>query len=176
MPRTLLMSPARVRRTLTRLAYEVVERNRGGGGLELFGIRTRGLALAGEIAEVLREIEGRPFPVRPLAVEAFRDDRAEPLPAPPLAPDTTSGDSPSTDGRHVLLVDDVLFTGRTARAAIDAVLRYGRPRSLQLVVLIDRGHREFPIQPDYVGVVIPTKHRERVVVEIEGAPAVYLEE
>lgn len=171
MPRTLLMSPARVRRTLTRLAYEVVERNRGGEGLEVFGIRRRGLALAELMAEVLEGVERRAFPVRPLDVEAFRDDRTDAPPVPLPAPD-----APSVTGRDVLLVDDVLFTGRTARAAIDAALGYGRPRSLQLAVLIDRGHREFPIQPDYVGLVIPTKHRERVVVEVDGAPAVYLEE
>ena len=170
MSRTLLMSPARVRRTLTRVAYEVVERNRGGDTLMLFGIRTRGVGLAEMLAETLGEVEGRAFRVEPLDVTAFRDDR------PDAEPPSLDEADPSVDDRDVLLVDDVLFTGRTARAAIDAVLRYGRPRSIQLAVLIDRGHREFPIRPDYVGRVIPTKHAERVTVELNGEARVYLEE
>jgi pyrimidine operon attenuation protein/uracil phosphoribosyltransferase len=170
MPRTLLMPPARVRRTVTRLAYEVVERNRGGGNLLVFGIRSRGVALAEKLAEALGEVEGRAFPVHALDVTPFRDDR------PGLEPPPLSDAAPAVDECDVLLVDDVLFTGRTARAAIDAVLLHGRPRSIQLAVLIDRGHREYPIQPDYVGRVIPTKYRERVVVEVEREPTVYLEE
>lgn len=171
MPRTLLMPPARVRRTVLRLAHEVVEQNRGGSNLVVFGIRSRGVALAEKLAEALAEVEGHAFPVHGLDVTAFRDDR------PDLEPPALSTDAPAVDARDVLLVDDVLFTGRTARAAIEAVLQHGRPRSIQLAVLIDRGHREFPIQPDYVGRVIPTKHRERVVVEVrEEEPAVYLEE
>ena len=170
MPRTLLMPPARVQRTVTRLAYEVVERNRGGANLLVFGIRTRGVALAARLAEALAEVEGHPVPVHDLDVTPFRDDR------PDLAPPPLADDAPEVDDCDVLLVDDVLFTGRTARAAIDAVLQHGRPRSIQLAVLIDRGHREFPIQPDYVGRMIPTKYRERVVVEVDGAPAVYIEE
>lgn len=168
MPRTLLMSPGRVRRTVVRLAYEVVERNRGGANLIVFGIRSRGVALAAQLAGALGEVEGRSFPVHGLDVSSFRDDH--PGPAHPSRPDET----PEVDDRDVLLVDDVLFTGRTARAAIEAVLAHGRPRSLQLAVLVDRGHREFPIQPDYVGRVIPTKHRERVVVEVGAEPVVYL--
>ncbi len=170
MARSSLMSPARVRRTLTRLAYEVIERNRGGANLLVFGIRTRGVVLAEQISGILGGIEGRPFEVHPLDVTAFRDDRPEAEPEP------LAEDAPDVDDRDVLLVDDVLFTGRTARAAIDAVLRYGRPRSIQLAVLIDRGHREYPIQPDFVGRVIPTKHRERVVVETGEELAVYLDE
>ena len=170
MPRTALLSPERVRRTLTRLAYEIVERNRGGASLEVFGIIHRGVALAETLATVVGKIENIDVPVHPLDVTPFRDDLAEtPSPAP-LDP------RPNVEGRNVVLVDDVLFTGRTARAAIDAVLHYGRPASIQLAVLIDRGHREYPIQPDYVGRVIPTKHRERVTVEVEEGVAVYLEE
>ena len=170
MPRTLLLSPSRVRRTLTRLAYEVVERNRGSDTLMLFGIRTRGVGLAEMLAATLGEVEGRSFRVESLDVTAFRDDR------PGAELPSLDEAAPSVDERDVLLVDDVLFTGRTARAAIDAVLRYGRPRSIQLAVLIDRGHREFPIRPDYVGRVIPTKHEERVTVELNGEASVYLEE
>lgn len=170
MPRQLLMPPARVRRTLTRLAYEVIERNRGADNLALFGIRMRGGVLADELGAVLGEVEGREVPVHPLDVTAFRDDR------PGAEPEPVGPDAPDVDDRDVLLVDDVLFTGRTARAAIDAILRYGRPRSIQLAVLIDRGHREYPIQPDYVGLVIPTKHRERVVVETQDGVSVHLVE
>jgi pyrimidine operon attenuation protein/uracil phosphoribosyltransferase len=164
------MPPARVHRTVTRLAYEVIERNRGGENLLVFGIRRRGVALAGFLAAALGAVEGQAFPIHALDVTPFRDDQPEAEP-PPLA-----HDAPAIDDYDVLLVDDVLFTGRTARAAIEAVLQHGRPRSIQLAVLIDRGHREFPIQPDYVGRVIPTKYRERVLVEVDGEPAVYLEE
>ena len=171
MSRTLLMPSARVRRTLQRIASEVVERNRGAEGLLVFGIRRRGLVLAERLSDALEEVAGRPFTGYGLDVRPFRDDRPDDAPAP-VAP----SEAPSVEGVDVLLVDDVLFTGRTARAAIDAILALGRPRSIQLAVLVDRGHREFPIQPDYVGRTIPTKYRERVVVEVGDAPAVYLEE
>ena len=168
------MSPARVRRTVTRLTYEVVERNRGSENLVIFGIRTRGLALARMMAETLAEMEARAFDVVPLDVTPFRDDQPEAS----VSSFPASATAIRVDDRDVLLVDDVLFTGRTARAAIDAVLTCGRPRSIQLAVLIDRGHREFPIQPDYVGRVIPTKYGERVVVVVEATDeaSVYLEE
>ena len=160
------MSPARVRRTVTRLAYEVRERNRGAETLLLFGLKTRGVALATMLAEALEEVEDHSVPVHRLDLTGFRDDTD----AVPLAPE-----GPDASGRDVLIVDDVLFTGRTARAALDAVVSHGRPRSIQLAVLVDRGHREVPIQPDFVGRRIPTKHRERVVVDTD-TPAVYLEE
>ena len=163
------MSPARVRRTVTRLAYEVIERNRGGANLMVFGIPKRGLAIAEMIAEALGEIDGQSVATRELDITPFRDD----ISANGDAPDAGSFD---VADRDVLLIDDVLFTGRTARAALDAVLHYGRPRSIQLAVLIDRGHREYPIQPDYVGCVIPTKYGERVEVETDGEAAVYLTE
>lgn len=161
------MSPVRVQRIVTRIAYEVVERNRGGANLMLFGIPRRGFAMAEMIAEALAEIDGKPNTPRELNITPFRDDVSE------------NGDTPDpafldVADRDVLLIDDVLFTGRTARAALDAVLHYGRPRSIQLAVLVDRGHREYPIHPDFVGRVIPTKFGERVEVEIESGPAVYL--
>lgn len=169
MPRTVLMTPERVRRTLTRLAYEVVERNRGVDGLIVFGLKERGAALARLLADALAEAGGQPVEVHPLRIAAFRDDR------PGEAPSPLPQDAPDAEGHDVLLVDDVLFTGRTARAALDAVLQYGRPRSIRLVALVDRGHREVPVQPDFVGRVVPTKHAERVVVDV-AAPAVYLED
>ena len=163
-----LMTPERVRRTVTRMAYEIVERNRGTEGLLVFGLKSRGAALAGLLADALEEAGGQPVERHALAIAGFRDDRdGTPAPLPT--------DAPSAEGRDVLLVDDVLFTGRTARAALDAVLRYGRPRTLRLAVLIDRGHREVPVHPDVVGRTVPTKHAERVVVDVDG-PAVYLED
>jgi len=168
---TLIMSSERVRRTLSRLAYEVVERNQGAANLTVLGIRERGTALARAMAKQIGEIEALSLDVHALDVEPYRDDR-----------DRSTVEGALPDGalnikdRDVILVDDVLFTGRTARAALDAVVRYGRPRTIQLVVLIDRGHREYPIQPDYVGRTLPTKHKERVVFTLEGNFEVYVEE
>ena len=164
------MSPARVRRTLRRLAYEIVERNHGAEAVELFGIRESGVPLARTLAEEVNGIEDTGLVAHDLDVTPFRDDRPDlDPPAPP------PHDVDVTD-RDVVLVDDVLFTGRTARAALDAVLQYGRPRSIQLVVLIDRGHREYPIQPDCTGRLLQTKHREEVVVDTDGDFSVYLED
>ena len=167
--RTVIMSQERVRRTLVRLACEVVERNRGVERLVVLGIRDRGVLVAEEIASVA----GKRVPTYGLDVRAFRDD----LPAGD--PDAAGRDAPSPVGadldvtdKDVLLVDDVLFTGRTARAALDSVVQLGRPRSIQFVALVDRGHREYPIQPDYVGRLIQTKHRERVEVATDGTFAV----
>lgn len=169
MARTVLLGPERLRRTVTRLAYEVVERNRGADDLIVFGLRRRGMVLAHQLAETLSEVVGRTVPVHALDVSPFRDDRADDV--KPSVPD----DAPDATDRDVLIVDDVLFTGRTARAALDAVLQHGRPRTIQLAVLIDRGHREVPVHPDYVGRVIPTKADERVVVDLD-VPSVYLDD
>jgi pyrimidine operon attenuation protein/uracil phosphoribosyltransferase len=168
MARTLIMSPARVRRTLRRLAYEIVERNRGADAIELFGIRESGVPLAETLAGEIGEIEGIDLTAYDLDVTPFRDDHPE-----LESPDVPAHDVDVTD-RDVVLVDDVLFTGRTARAALDAVLQYGRPRSIQLVVLIDRGHREYPVQPDCTGRLLQTKHREEVVVATDDDFAVYV--
>ncbi|MEM6327657.1 MAG: bifunctional pyr operon transcriptional regulator/uracil phosphoribosyltransferase PyrR [Bacteroidota bacterium] len=168
MARSELMSPARVRRTVTRLAYEVREQNRGAERLVVFGLKTRGRALATMLAEALEDVERHEVPVHSLDVTGYRDDTD-------TVPPELSADAPTVSGRDVLIVDDVLFTGRTARAALDAVVAHGRPRSIQLAVLVDRGHREVPVQPDFVGRRIPTKHRERVIVDTT-IPAVYLEE
>jgi pyrimidine operon attenuation protein/uracil phosphoribosyltransferase len=163
------MSPARVRRTLRRLAYEIVERNRGADTLELFGIQESGVPLAETLADEINAIEDTALTSYGLDVTPFRDDHAAEEPsAPPHDVDVT--------GRDVILVDDVLFTGRTSRAALDAVLQYGRPSSIQLVVLIDRGHREYPIQPDYTGRLLQTKHREEVVVATDGDFSVSVED
>jgi pyrimidine operon attenuation protein / uracil phosphoribosyltransferase len=153
-----------------RLAYEIVERNRGGENITMFGIRRRGVGLARSLGDAVGDIEGRAPELHALDVTAFRDDLAENPPVLSIDP------PPTVEGRNVVIVDDVLFTGRTVRAGIDAVLYYGRPATIQLAVLIDRGHREYPIRPDYVGRTIPTKHGERIVVEIEPELQVFLEE
>lgn len=154
---------------ITRLAYEIVERNRGTSNLMLLGIMRRGEAVADMIAEQISQI-GNTVSAVPIDVSAFRDD---------VERDSNARSSlPEIDltGCDVVLVDDVLFTGRTVRAALDAIVEMGRPSSIQLVVLVDRGHREYPIQADFVGRTIPTKHRERVEVRIGSETAVYVVE
>jgi pyrimidine operon attenuation protein/uracil phosphoribosyltransferase len=164
------MSSERVHRTLRRLAYEIVERNQGAGTLEVFGILESGAPLARTLADEINAIEEEALDAHDLDVQPFRDDRSD------LAPPDEPSENLSVDDRDVILVDDVLFTGRTARAALDAVLQYGRPRSIQLVVLVDRGHREYPIQPDCTGRLLQTKHDERVVVDTDGDFSVYIED
>lgn len=168
--RTEILAPEKVDRILTRIAYEIVERNKGASTLEIVGIRKKGSRLAEILASRIGEIESVRLHANDLDVSAYRDDRSG----------TESVDASRVEsdmaGRDVILVDDVLFTGRTVRAALDAIVHFGRPRSIQLVVLIDRGHREFPIQPDYVGRKIPTKHRERVEVDVDGTLGVYINE
>lgn len=171
-----ILGPERVRRTLVRLACEVVERNRGVERLVVLGIRDRGVMVAERIGEEIRNITGQEVKVYGLDVRDFRDDRvAEGVgegEADGAADASPVGSDLDVTDSDVLLVDDVLFTGRTARAALDAVVRLGRPRTIQFVVLVDRGHREYPIQPDYVGRLIQTKHRERVEVATDGTFAV----
>ena len=155
---------------MLRLAAEVVERNRGAERLLVFGLRRRGEGVAHALADAVASISGEAVEVVGLDVAAFRDDRPPGAPTPAL-PDG----APDATGRDVLLVDDVLFTGRTARAALDAVLRHGRPRTIRLAVLVDRGGREVPVQPDFVGRTVPTKAAERVVFDPD-AMTVYLDE
>lgn len=163
------MSPARVERTLRRLAYEIVERNQGADSIEVFGVRESGVPIARTVTEEVSAIDGTDLTAYDLDVTPFRDDHPDEEPGPPPH-------SVDVTGRDVVLVDDVLFTGRTARAALDAVLQYGRPSSIQLVVLIDRGHREYPIHPDCTGRLLQTKHREDVVVTTEDEFAVYVDD
>ncbi len=167
--RTLITSPERVRRTFNRMAYEVVERNQGAEGLVVFGILKSGLPVARALAERISPLARRAVRVYPLDVGPYRDDRIGPVPP-------SRKEQVQVSGLRVLLVDDVLQSGRTARAALDAIVRYGRPARIQLAVLVDRGYREVPIQPDYIGRTLQTKAQERVVVDVQGTFAVYVEE
>ncbi|KOU07060.1 uracil phosphoribosyltransferase [Streptomyces sp. NRRL F-5755] len=163
-----------ITRMLTRIAHEIVERAKGAGDVVLLGIPTRGVFLARRLAAKLEEITGRPVPVGSLDITMYRDDLRL-GPARALARTDIPGDG--IEGRVVLLVDDVLFSGRTIRAALDALNDIGRPRAVQLAVLVDRGHRELPIRADYVGKNLPTSLRETVKVQLteeDGRDAVLL--
>ena len=171
----LLMSQAEVRRALSRIAHEILERNHGVDGLVLVGMHTRGVPLARRLAERIREFEGKGIPVGALDIRLYRDDL--PVRGPASNPST---DIPiSIEDRKIVLVDDVLFTGRSIRAAMDALMDLGRPCLIQLAVLVDRGHRELPVRADYVGKNIPTSLDERVdvrLMEIDGNDAVVLQD
>ena len=158
-----VMDADRIARTLTRIAHEIVERNRGVEDLALVGVRTRGVHLARRLARTLREITGHDVPTGALDITLYRDDLMRTAVGPqPLVRRT---EIPfSIDDRTILLVDDVLYTGRTTRAALDALIDFGRPRGIQLIVLVDRGHRELPIRADYVGKNLPTSPEESVQV------------
>lgn len=152
-----------IQRAIRRIAHEIVERNRGVEGLVLVGIRSRGIPLAQRLAEEIQRIEGTRPPVGILDITLYRDDLST-VGAQPVVHRT---EIPfSITGRRVVLVDDVLYTGRTTRAALDALIDLGRPQCIQLAVLVDRGHRELPIKADYVGKNVPTSRRETVLVRL----------
>ena len=160
-----IMDADRMSRTLTRIAHEIVERNRGIEGVALVGIRTRGVVIAKRLADALHHITGEPVPTGALDITLYRDDLMRHAVGPqPLVRKTEI--SFSIDDQKILLVDDVLYTGRTIRAALDALIDFGRPKEIQLIVLVDRGHRELPIKADYVGKNVPTSSKESVHVRL----------
>jgi pyrimidine operon attenuation protein / uracil phosphoribosyltransferase len=173
-----VMDADRIGRTLTRIAHEIVERNKGTDGLALVGVRTRGVHIARRLKKSLFDITHEEVPTGSLDITLYRDDLMRHAVGPqPLVRMT---EIPfSIDNRTILLVDDVLYTGRTTRAALDALIDFGRPKSIQLVVLVDRGHRELPIKADYVGKNIPTSLAESVQVrlmETDGQDEVVVQE
>ncbi|MBL1228551.1 bifunctional pyr operon transcriptional regulator/uracil phosphoribosyltransferase PyrR [Enterococcus sp. BWB1-3] len=154
-----------MKRALTRITYEIIERNKGIQDIVLVGIKTRGIYIAARIAERLKQLENVDVPVGELDITLYRDDVADPE---AQEPELHSSDIPfSVEGKQVILIDDVLFTGRTIRAALDAIIDLGRPKKISLAVLVDRGHRELPIRADYVGKNIPTSLKEEIIVEME---------
>lgn len=153
-----------MKRALTRITYEIIERNQTIQDVVLIGIKTRGIYIASRVANRLKQLEGIEVPVGELDITLYRDDKKE----TPAEAELHSSDIPvSLEGKEVILIDDVLYTGRTIRAAMDAVMDYGRPRKISLAVLVDRGHRELPIRADYVGKNIPTAKTEEILVEMQ---------
>jgi len=171
-----IMDKSQMDRAITRIAHEIVEANRGVEHVRLVGIRTRGAPLAARLAAKIGAIEGKPCPVGTLDITLYRDDLSTIAHQPVVR--MTEIPFP-IDGRTVVLVDDVLFTGRTVRAAMDALIDLGRPKRIQLAVMVDRGHRELPIRADFVGRNVPTSLDEVVVVrltEVDGVDSVTIEE
>ncbi len=163
--KAIVLDEQAIRRALTRIAHEIIEKNKGIDNLLLVGIRTRGIFIANRLAERINQIEGKNIPVGEVDITLYRDDLTT----------KTVDREPLVKGLHiekeiqdqtVILIDDVLYTGRTVRAALDAIVDFGRPSSIQLAVLVDRGHRELPIRADYVGKNIPTSSSEKIVVEL----------
>ena len=170
MPEKVLLTSREIERALARIAHEIVERNKGSEGVVLVGMRTRGVPLAKRIAEIIEGFEGTPIPVGTLDIGLYRDD----IPPSELkSANQSHTDIPtSITDRRVILVDDVLYTGRSIRAAMDALMDMRRPSSIQLAVLIDRGHRELPIRADYVGKNIPSSTDEDIQVQLADVDGV----
>jgi pyrimidine operon attenuation protein/uracil phosphoribosyltransferase len=171
---TQILDEEGIRRALTRIAHEILERNQGPADLILVGLRRRGVPLANRLAALIRQFEGAEVPLGELDITMYRDDLELRGTRPEMHPTSMPHD---VTEKRVVLVDDVLYTGRTVRAALDAIVDYGRPRVIQLAVLVDRGHRELPIRADYVGKNVPTAQHEEVAVrleEIDGSDEVVL--
>jgi pyrimidine operon attenuation protein/uracil phosphoribosyltransferase len=159
-----LMSATEIERTLVRLAHEIIEKNNGAGELGLVGVRRRGVPLAQRLAAIIQRIEKTPVPVGTLDITLYRDDLST-LGSKPVVQKTEVGFDVA--GKNIILVDDVLYTGRTARAAMEALIRQGRPKRVQLLVLIDRGHRELPIEATFVGRKVQTTAQEIIEVQLQ---------
>ena len=173
---SILLNAKDISRAINRISHEILERNNGAGNIALVGIRTRGVALSLRLKEKIENIESVTVDHGILDITLYRDDLAEGTQKPELKKTEISF---ALENKHIILCDDVLFTGRTIRAAIDALIDFGRPSSVQLAVLIDRGHRELPIRPDYVGKNIPTPKSKRVQVllnEEDGEDKVMIQE
>lgn len=166
--KTVLMDSEGIRRALTRISHEIVEKNKGVENIVLVGIRTRGVPLAERLAEIIAKIEGQKPPVGVLDITLYRDDLSTLAYQPIVRPTELPVD---ITGKTIVLVDDVLYTGRTIRAALDAIIDNGRPKTIQLAVLIDRGHRELPIRADFVGKNVPTSSKEVISVQLEATDA-----
>jgi len=163
MTKKIIMTPEDIKRSLARIAHEIIERNKTTGHLVLVGMRTRGVPLANRLAADMEALEGSKIPVGALDISLYRDD----LSSVGEQPTVQHTDIPvDIDDKSVVLVDDVLYTGRSTRAAMDALIDLGRPRSIQLAVLVDRGHRELPIRADYVGKNIPSSRDEEIQVQL----------
>ena len=176
MPARTVLQQADISRALTRISHEILESNRGSSGLVLLGIPTRGVYLARRLAEQLAEFTGEDIPVGSLDVTMYRDDLSKGRTRTPAPTQIPPG---GIDGATVVLVDDVLYSGRTIRSALDALGDVGRPRIVRLAVLIDRGHRELPIRPDFVGKNLPSSHDERVNVrltEVDGEDSITIDD
>ena len=174
--KTVLMDEQGVRRALTRISHEIVEKNKGVEDIVLVGIRTRGVPIAKRLADMIEQIEGVRPPVGILDITIYRDDLSTLSYQPIVRPTTMPVD---IDRKVIVLVDDVLYTGRTIRAALDAIMDMGRPQSIKLAVLVDRGHRELPIRADFVGKNVPTASRESIAVlvnELDGEERVVIRE
>lgn len=174
--KTQLLDADAMRRAITRIAHEIVERNKGVEDLLLVGIRTRGVPIAGRLSKRIEEFEGVAVPVGLLDITLYRDDLTTIAPQPVVHKTEIPV---GVKAKTIVLVDDVLFTGRTVRAALDAIVDLGRPKSIQLAVMIDRGHRELPIRADFVGKNVPTSRKEVIHVrleEIDGVDQVVLSE
>lgn len=161
--KAILLDEKAISRSLTRLAHEIIEKNKGIDDVVLVGILTRGLPIAKRVAEKIEKIEGAAVEVGEIDITLYRDDLTTIADKPVISSD---GINVEINGKHVVLLDDVIYTGRTVRAAMDALMDLGRPKTIQLGVLIDRGHRELPIRPDYVGKNVPTSRTEIVKVKL----------
>lgn len=168
---TVILDRDDVRRTLVRIAHEIIEKNAGAEGIALVGIHSRGAILAGRLHRAIEELSGESLPLGEIDISFYRDDVGARAPSDQPVVHSSRIDF-SLEQTTVVLVDDVLYTGRTARAGIEALFDYGRPAKVQLAVLVDRGHRELPVRPDYVGKNLPTSRAERVNVRLEECDGV----
>jgi len=176
MPEKVIMTQQDIGRTLARIAHEILEQNKDAGSLLLVGIRTRGVPLSHRLAELIAGFQGQKVAIGALDISRYRDD----LPSPDRKPIVQHTDIPvSVNDRSIVVVDDVLYTGRSARAAMDALIDLGRPQSIQLAILVDRGHREMPIRANYVGKNVPSSRHEAIkvqLVETDGVDEVSITE